>query len=179
MANYYSPTVVQPSVPTSDMTNLEKYFLEAIFECKDVTEDGIDSIYFYSSEGVAQSIDFDELVDTIEHLIESDKRPSRLADTLHDFIVNNEDASEFEVDDSVIEHVFQDIVRRSKTVKAIIWTTSYTCDKMRPDGFGGSAVAITKNAIESAGTNRFISEFQTRHGVKNLIEPVADDAPSP
>ena len=45
---------------------------------------------------------------------------------------------------------------RSPYVTAI---TSFTCSKMRPDGFGGMAVLITENAIFGKSTNDIREDF--------------------
>lgn len=47
MADYHSPTVVQPTIPNTDMTPLERLLLGLIFEAE---EDG-DGLYFCTSIG--------------------------------------------------------------------------------------------------------------------------------
>ncbi len=44
MADYFSPTVVQPTIPNSDMTALERLLLTHIFESE---PDG-DGLYFFA-----------------------------------------------------------------------------------------------------------------------------------
>jgi hypothetical protein len=53
----------------------------------------------------------------------------------------------------------QDIVRRSKTLSYISVVTSFTCSKMRPDGFGGMAVLITPDAIVGKSTGDFLQDM--------------------
>ena len=55
--------------------------------------------------------------------------------------------------------MFQDIVRRSAAIDEIVVTTSYTCTRMRPDGFGGSVMLITANAIRYRSTVDVLEEF--------------------
>ena len=47
MADYFSPTVIQPSIPVADMTPLEHLALSAIFD----SEPDDDALYFHSSDG--------------------------------------------------------------------------------------------------------------------------------
>ena len=57
------------------------------------------------------------------------------------------------------EFIFQDIVRRSATLRYVTAVTSFTCSKMRPDGFGGMAVLITADAIVGKSTNDILEDF--------------------
>jgi hypothetical protein len=47
MANYYSPTVIQPTIPVAAMTPLERLLLENIFSAEPVGGE----LYFYAEEG--------------------------------------------------------------------------------------------------------------------------------
>jgi hypothetical protein len=47
MADYYSPTVIQPTIPVAAMTPLERLLFENIFTAE---PDG-DGVYFYAEEG--------------------------------------------------------------------------------------------------------------------------------
>ena len=47
MADYYSPTVIQPPIPVAAMTPLERLLLENIFSAEPVGDD----LYFYAEEG--------------------------------------------------------------------------------------------------------------------------------
>lgn len=57
------------------------------------------------------------------------------------------------------DRMFQDIVRRSAAIEEIVVTTSFTCTKMRPDGFGGSVMLITAEAIRYRSTTEILEEF--------------------
>jgi hypothetical protein len=57
------------------------------------------------------------------------------------------------------EPIFQDIVRRSRTLEHIIVVSAFTCTKMRPDGFGGMAMVITADAIRGKSTNDIIEDI--------------------
>ncbi len=41
----------------------------------------------------------------------------------------------------------QDIVKRSPTLAYVTAVSSFTCSRMRPDGFGGAAVVITSHDL--------------------------------
>ena len=75
--------------------------------------------------------------------------------------VASSDDTEIEIDFSGTswEFIFQDIVRRSSTLRYVTAVTSFTCSKMRPDGFGGMAVLITVDAILGKSTNDIIEDF--------------------
>src|SRR5271169_7226477 len=55
------------------------------------------------------------------------------------------DTVEIELDfiDMGWEAIFQDIVRRSASLRYVTAVSAFTCSRMRPDGFGGMAVLIT------------------------------------
>ena len=48
---------------------------------------------------------------------------------------------------STWKFIFQEIVRRSPTLRYVTAITSFDCSKMYPDGFGGMAVLITADRI--------------------------------
>jgi hypothetical protein len=49
-------------------------------------------------------------------------------------------------------------VQRSPTLRYITAITSYMCSKMLPDGFGGSALFITSDAIRGQSTHEFLAD---------------------
>jgi hypothetical protein len=53
MADYYSPTVIQPPIPVAAMTPLERLLLENIFSASDSADGGGGGggFYFYAEEG--------------------------------------------------------------------------------------------------------------------------------
>jgi hypothetical protein len=57
------------------------------------------------------------------------------------------------------QSIFQDIVRRSSTLKYVSVVSSFTCSRMRSDGFGGAAVVISADAILGKSTNDLLEEF--------------------
>ena len=67
--------------------------------------------------------------------------------------------------------MFQDIVRRSHTLRYITAVSAFTCSKMRPDGWGGMAVLITPSEVMGKSTGDIIEDF--------LNEAVPDWADEP
>ena len=45
-------------------------------------------------------------------------------------------------------------------IDEIVVTTAFTCTKMRPDGFGGSVMLITVDAIRYRSTTDILEEFR-------------------
>ena len=67
--------------------------------------------------------------------------------------------------------MFQDIIRRSATLKYVTAVSAFTCSKMRPDGFGGMAVLITASDVMGKSTNDIVEDFL------NEAVPGWDDEP--
>lgn len=57
------------------------------------------------------------------------------------------------------EFIFQNIVRRSSTLKYVSAVSSFTCSRMRPDGFGGAVAVISAHGIVGKSTNDLLGEF--------------------
>lgn len=75
--------------------------------------------------------------------------------------------------------MFQDVVRRSEAIEEIVVTTSYTCTKMRPDGFGGSVMLITPEAIRYRSTTDMLEELLNeadKEDASRRIRPPSDPA---
>ena len=66
---------------------------------------------------------------------------------------------------SIWEFIFQEIVRRSPTLRYVTAITSFDCSKMRADGFGGMAVLITGDRILAKSTHDLIAEFLAETGL--------------
>jgi hypothetical protein len=163
MADYHSPTVVQPTIPDRDMTPLERLLLSHILDCE---LDG-DGFYFYSETGPSDGIELplDELRTALSA---SDSVPS----TAYDYVIERlalagADDTHIEIDLSGTswEFILQDIVRRSRTLDHITVVSAFTCTKMRPDGFGGMAVLITADAIKGKSTHDILEDFLAEESV--------------
>ena len=50
-------------------------------------------------------------------------------------------------------------MRRSPTLRYVTAVTSFTCSKMRPDGWGGMAILITPSAVMRRLTGDIIEDF--------------------
>jgi hypothetical protein len=157
MADYFSPTVIQQPIPIADMTPLERLMLSLIF---DAEPDG-EAVYFHTSLGPSDAIGL-----SIDELRAAFDASAGIDSTATAYIaervaVASTDDTEIEIDFSGTswEFIFQDIVRRSSTLRYVTAVTSFTCSKMRPDGFGGMAVLITADAVLGKSTNDILEDF--------------------
>jgi hypothetical protein len=171
MADYFSPTVIQPTIPVADMTPLERLLLSHIFSAE---PDG-EGLYFYAEERPADfvMVNRDELADALA-------ASRTFTSSLNDY-VGERRPPPLPIDDDIIdldlsgtswEFIFQDIVRRSASLRYVTAVSAYTCSRMRPDGFGGMAVLITADAVVGKSTNDIIVDFLAEAGLD------ADDAPA-
>jgi hypothetical protein len=164
MADYYSPTVVQQTIPNADMTPLERLLLSHIF---DADPDG-DGLYFHTWEGPADMI----WVNRAE--LEAALTASKIVESVANDVVAEQlekasgDEGDIELDLSLTswEYLLQDIVRRSPTLRYITAVTAFTCSKMRADGFGGAALFITADAVKGHSTDEFLAD---------CLSEIADD----
>jgi hypothetical protein len=161
MADYYTPTVIQQTIPEADMTPLERLLLSLIF---DAECDG-EGWYFFSEVGpadmtviaraaleaalAASKLDVDNTANTFVSKLLADLKDDELQDEHLDV-----DFSE-----TSWEPILQDIVRRSPTLRYVSAVSSLTCSRMRPDGFGGAVVVISADAILGKSTTDLLEEF--------------------
>jgi hypothetical protein len=170
MADYFSPTVIQPAIPVADITPLERLLLGHIFNAE---PDG-DGLYFYADEGPADMIWLDRA--PLEAAL---AQSQSAADSTAAAVVTAQlaqapaDNVEIELDVSGMswESIFQDTVRRSHTLRYVTAVSAFTCSKMRPDGFGGMAVVITASDVMGKSTSDIVEDF--------LNEAVPDWAAEP
>jgi hypothetical protein len=158
MADYFSPTVIQPTIPVADITPLERLLLSHIFNAEPDDE----GLYFYADEGPADMIWLDR--SRIEAALA--QSPTTIDSTAATFVTEQlarvpADNVEIELDfsDASWESIFQDIVRRSPSLRYVTAVSAFTCSRMRPDGFGGMAVLITASAVMAKSTNDIIEDF--------------------
>jgi hypothetical protein len=161
MADYYTPTVIQQTIAETDMTPLERLLLSHIFESE---RDG-EGWYFFSEQGPADMIMVERAA------LETALATSELDvdNTANTFVrkllagLNDEELQgrHLDVDFSAIswEFIFQDIVRRSSTLKYVSAVSSLTCSRMRSDGFGGAVVVISADSLLGKSTNDLLEEF--------------------
>ena len=146
MADYYSPTVIQPTIPEADVTPLERLLLTQMFSAE---PDG-DGVYFYAEEGPVDFVVLNRA--EIEVALAASNGAAGTAATCVAECLSRFPPEQTEIDldlsgASVWEFIFQDIVRRSPTLRYVTAVASFDRSKMRPDGFGGMAVLITPDRI--------------------------------
>ena len=157
MANYYSPTVVQQVIPKRDMTELEVLILSQVF---DADLEG-ETVYLCTSESPCDTI----WVAANRLRAALDDPRAKGSTVLAELHGKHEEAlqgdDEIEIDTSCgwWESLLQDIVRRSDTLDHLSVMTSFTCDKMRPDGCGGIATLITGDKIRGQSTEEIMAQF--------------------
>jgi hypothetical protein len=169
MAGYFTPTVIQPTIPLGDITPLERLLLSHIFNAE---PDG-EGLYFYADEGPADMIWLDRA--PLEAAL---AQSSTASDNTAATVVTSQLARvpadnveiELDVSDTPWQAIFQDIVRRSRSLRYVTAISSFTCSKMRPDGFGGMAVLITPSAVVGKSTSDIIEDFLAE---AHLDEPAA------
>jgi len=157
MADYSTQTVVQQTIRRADMTPLETLILKSIFDSETINGE----LYFFSEEGTNDVLSFDpaELRTALE---QSKDIPSSIYDAVKgEFDAAAPGAGEIDIDLSVTgwEVIFQDIVKRSKTLSHISVMASFTCSKLRPDGFGGMVTLITPEEILGASTIGILEQW--------------------
>jgi hypothetical protein len=163
MADYCTPTVIQPTIPSADITPLERLILGKMFSA----ESDEDGLYFYAEEGVA-----DVITVSRTDLKAALDAAAGVESCLHEIVTRAlSDASQttafIDLDLSTIsfEWIFQDVVKRSKTLQYVTAVSSFTCSKMRPDGFGGMAILITAGNICGKSTNDILEDFLGEAGL--------------
>ena len=177
MADYFEQTVVQQTIPIVDMTPLERLLLSRIFEC----EPEGDGCYFFAQESPSR------MIFATRGELEAALAPSQnVESTAHRYVTEqlaaaNADATEIDLDLSGTswEFFFQDIVKRSKTLTYVSVVAAFTCSKMRPDGFGGMAVLITRDAIVGKSTNDLLEDFLAEAGLDGGEAPEAKTSDTP
>jgi hypothetical protein len=120
-------------------------------------------VYFHASLGPSDAIGL-----SIDELRAAFEASAATASTTTNYVAERlaavaADDTEIEIDFSGTswEFIFQDIVRRSSTLRYVTAVASFTCPKMRPDGFGGMAVLITADAIVGKSTNDILEDLLT------------------
>ncbi len=157
MADYCTPTVVEPVIPMADILPIEAMFLAQVF-----TEDIENGTAYYCSEDGASNLVFLDPREVREALAATNYASSRLAAVLlddHTDAIEGDDDIELDMAGDLWPDVLQDIVRRSSDIDQVTITMAFSCSKMRPDGFGGLAMLITANKIRSGSTHTVFDRF--------------------
>ena len=173
MADYFTPTVVEPMIPSSAILPVEAMFLAQAFEAE--SEDGL--IYYFGETGANELVFFDPK-ELREALNLADHTSSRLVAKLraeYAEMLVGEDEFEFDVAGDLWPEVLQDIVRRAPDLEELTVTMAFTCSKMRPDGFGGLAMLITAAAIRSGSTHTLFETFYAEASANGEISLASSD----
>jgi hypothetical protein len=157
MADYYTPTVVDPMIPLAAMLPIERLFLAQVFD-EELTSE---TAYYDSEEGASDLISL-PAADVRAALDAATPETSRLAQKLIDEqpdAILGDDDIDLDMCGDLWGDVLQDIVRRSPDLDHLTVTMAFTCSKMRPDGFGGLAMLITAATIRSDSTHALFDRF--------------------
>ena len=161
MTDFYSPTVIQPSIPAADMTVAEHLLLTSVLDY----EDNEHGIYFFSdncSDDI--TVEARKVREILDQCDEQSDDPA--------LVFLRKEIAEVEAGDEYIETcleretmitILQNIVKRSSTLHYITIVTSWTASKMCPEGYGGSATVITSDIIAYQSTNCFIDNVLREH----------------
>ena len=167
MADYYTPTVVEPFIPLAAMLPIERLFLAQVFtEVLDA-----ETVYYSSEEGACDliSLPADDVRAALDAATpETSRLAQKLIDEQPDAILGEEDI-DLDMCGDLWPDVLQDIVRRSPDLDHVTVTMAFTCSKMRPDGFGGLAMLITASTIRSESTNTLFDRFYTEAAANGEI----------
>lgn len=183
MADYYSQAVIQQPIPISDMTPLERLVLQEMLQ-SDVIDD---ALYFYHEDGPRDLI-WLARADLEAALRAAPQTRSAKTDILVDLIADtllkaspdmaDIEMADIEIDLSAIswERILQPIIKRSATLSYLTIVTSWTCSKMRADGFGGMAVMVTANSIKFMSTAQILEKWIGRFEQASSVIKPADAA---
>lgn len=158
MADYYGQCVVTPFIPATDINPAERLLLNSIFS----HEISDDEVYFFADPW--REMNFVLQLDEVHAAISASPANCVASRFLTEWVAQNsdqQDVLEVDMDDHWMD-VLQDIVRRSPSLTHIAIETAYTCSRMLFDGFGGQAILITAQAIDSMSTSQFIDDALNR-----------------
>ncbi|MGO9475839.1 MAG: hypothetical protein ACLPWS_20895, partial [Rhodomicrobium sp.] len=138
-------------------TPLELLVLKRIFDSETINGE----LYFFSEEAPNDvlSLNWAELHEALE---QSKDIPSCIYEDVKgqfEAAVPGAEVIELDMSGTSWEFIFQDIVKRSKSLNYISVMASFTCSKMRRDGFGGMVTLITPEDIRGKSTTDIIEEF--------------------
>jgi len=164
MADYHTPTVVEPLIPAADVTPLELLLLADVFE---IDEEN-DRLYLCHALGPNGYPEADR--DALERaLAESRSFESRINAHVAAVLAAAPTDDPVRIDLDRIEAcpdvILQDIIRRSPTLTYLTVTCAFTCSKMRIDGFGGAVTLITPDAILSKSTTEMLGDLMDEAGI--------------
>jgi hypothetical protein len=161
MADYFTPTVIQQTIPDADMTPLERLLLSHIFEAE---RDG-DSWYFFSEQGPADMLYVERAALELALAASEHANESAANSFVREYLSDGTSAGplpshlDLDVSTTSWEFIMQDVVKRSPTLNYVTAVSSFTCSRMRPDGFGGAVVLVSADEIMGKSTNEILEDF--------------------
>jgi hypothetical protein len=162
MANSYFPEVVQPTIPLSEMTELEFLVLSEVYGVEIYDADILETprsreAYFFAEDGSSEIIwiNREEAADALV----TSREFSSCLNKLIDNAINTNEGDDIAVDIPNYVDILHDIVKRSTTLTHISIQQAFYCDKMRPDSVGGGLVLITKKEVRSMTTKELLDQW--------------------
>ena len=145
MTDYLSQSIFQPSIPSHLITDDDRRFFEAF--SISIDPDGDDKVYLYADDWCTAGV-----------------------------LPGEEPKDDIELSEDDLYDRFQEIIRRSNgALPWILKESSYSCSRMRPDGYGGSAVFITVDDVQFCSTSTWLE--QRKHEAETGdIGPETDDS---
>lgn len=188
MAEYRFPTVVTPEIPSADMTPLEALILSTAFDETPVAAGS----YFHARFGPSDILTID--APTVRRALEASagiESPvlEHVTSLIEELDAQGEDVpDDLDIDVSDGGHgwaeILEAVVDRSETIDEIVVTAAFTCSKMRPDGFGGSVMRISKEGTQYASTHNMLHTMREDatmptdggHETRGRLEAIASAA---
>ena len=145
MTDYLSQSIFQPSIPSHLITDDDRRFFEAF--SISIDPDGDDKVYLYADDWCTAGV-----------------------------LPGEEPKDDIELSEDDLYDRFQEIIRRSNgALPWILKESSYSWSRMRPDGYGGSAVFITVDDVQFCSTSSWLE--QRKHEAETGdIGPETDDS---
>lgn len=146
MANYYTHSVIQPEIPAHLLTKFHIAILDAFDILKKEFDREHGKTYYLSAPNGLHFTAFDRDY-TEEELADCDP-------AIVEFFKINKELYE---DDLIA--LFQVIIKDSNgELPWISIEQAYTCSKMLPDGYGGSAIFITADDMQFSSTSQWLEQ---------------------
>lgn len=172
MADVFFPTVIQPDIPESAMTPLERLLLDAIFQQE--SEGG--RVYFFSRDGSNDmpSLLVAEVCAALASQPDTESRATSHVCKAFASRTFDPKSAWLTLDLSVTgwAFIFQDIVRRCEALDHVTVTTAWTSTRIDPDSVGGSVMVITADAVRFKATDELVDEMLADPGYGPVgVEP--------
>jgi hypothetical protein len=157
MADYYLQTVVHQTIPVAFLCPLEEWLLKRIFDWElDKTGPHGDALYLFAEESPRDVVDIDDVSEFAKALGAS----AEIAPELTAAVAKQFDADKDSIDTTEIGEwsgILQGVIKRHPAeLPYVAAEVSFTCSKMRADGFGGAAILITADLQDGWATAEWI-----------------------